>query len=127
MKHGLWVVIFILVYSLMMVGSSLAQSEKISVTPQDFTAGTYQNIEFRFTAGSAGIEQGGGVRIELPTAYLETEPYFWDRPQTNPRWRRPSRIPSDWLMRPASRTIPKRIPRLRAARTRTRGKMKTKP
>jgi hypothetical protein len=55
--------------------------ERISVSPAQVTAGTYQHVRFEFTAGSSGIDVGGGIRLELPVAYLETEPYFWDRPQ----------------------------------------------
>jgi len=46
-------------------------------------AGSWNEITFKFTVGKEGIDPGGGVRIELPVAYLETEPYFWDRPQTD--------------------------------------------
>jgi hypothetical protein len=54
----------------------------VTVSPSEFTAGTYQKIALEFAVGDVAIEAGGGVRWELPTAYLETMPYFWDKPQT---------------------------------------------
>ncbi|NIT69990.1 DUF3604 domain-containing protein, partial [candidate division KSB1 bacterium] len=47
------------------------------------TVGSFQNILFEIDPGSARINTGGGFRLELPVSYLETEPYFWDRPQTD--------------------------------------------
>ncbi len=54
---------------------------KVTVLPEQATAGSHLHIQFKFTIGSNGIKAGGGVRIELPVAYLETEPYYWDKPQ----------------------------------------------
>ncbi len=54
----------------------------LDVAPTRMLAGSWNQVTFRFTIGEEGINPGGGVRIELPVAYLETEPYFWDRPQT---------------------------------------------
>ena len=45
-------------------------------------SGTYQQFQYEFMSDSFDIEIGGGIRIEMPVAYLETEPYYWDRPQT---------------------------------------------
>ena len=55
----------------------------ITVSPTQLRAGSCQNVTFAFTAGRPPIDTGGGIRIELPVAYLETEPYYWDRPQTD--------------------------------------------
>jgi hypothetical protein len=62
--------------------SALAEPS-LRVTPLEMLAGSWQEVQFEFTVGSEEIDPGGGVRIELPVSYLETEPYFWDRPQTN--------------------------------------------
>lgn len=61
----------------------LALDFQIKAKPQEMTAGTYQNVRFEIIVGDEGIKKSGGVRIELPVAYLETAPYFWDRPQTD--------------------------------------------
>ncbi|MHB1686796.1 MAG: DUF3604 domain-containing protein [Ignavibacteriaceae bacterium] len=55
----------------------------MNLSPVQVTAGTYQHVKFEFTIGSSGIETNGSIRLELPVAYLETESYYWDRPQTN--------------------------------------------
>jgi len=56
-------------------------SEKLKIHPSQVTAGTYQKIQFEFVSDSIGIAVGGGMRIELPVAYFETKPYYWDQPQ----------------------------------------------
>lgn len=53
------------------------------VSPNKIVAGTYQHVQFKFWNDSINIEKGGGIRIEIPVAYLETKPYYWDRPQTD--------------------------------------------
>ncbi|UCG16529.1 MAG: DUF3604 domain-containing protein [Phycisphaerales bacterium] len=55
----------------------------VRVSPAELRAGSCQRVTFDFNVGSTRIDQGGGIRIELPVAYLETEPYYWDRPQTD--------------------------------------------
>ena len=57
-------------------------SERLTIHPDQVVAGTYQQIQFKFTSDSAEIAVGAGMRIELPVAYLETKPYYWDQPQT---------------------------------------------
>ncbi len=65
-------------------GASSTDNEmKMSVTPTQAIGGTYQHVRFEFTVGKSGIAVSGGVRLELPVAYLETGPYFWDKPQTD--------------------------------------------
>ncbi|MCP4594029.1 MAG: DUF3604 domain-containing protein, partial [bacterium] len=71
----------ILVYAALGAGADARPA--IHVSPTKALAGSYQHFEFTFTVGSRGMGQGGGVRIELPVAYLETGPYYWDRPQTD--------------------------------------------
>jgi hypothetical protein len=68
----------VLVWGTMMYGGS---GVTVKVSPSQIQAGTYQHMQFQFTLGQTGIGVGGAVRIELPVAYLETEPYYWDRPQ----------------------------------------------
>ena len=54
----------------------------LKVSPDEAVAGTYQNLDLVFSTGSSRIEIGGGFRFEIPVAYLETGPYYWDVPQT---------------------------------------------
>ena len=56
-------------------------SPRVDVIHTEMLAGSYQHVRFAFNMDQARIEAGGGVRIELPVAYLETGPYFWDQPQ----------------------------------------------
>ncbi|MGA7304434.1 MAG: DUF3604 domain-containing protein [Rhodothermales bacterium] len=54
----------------------------ISVSPIEAIAGTFQEITYTFHLGSQKMVRGGGIRIEYPVAYGETEPFFWSKPQT---------------------------------------------
>jgi hypothetical protein len=54
----------------------------MKILPEEAVAGSYQHVRLTFTPGISGIETGGGVRFELPVAYLETKPSFWEPPQT---------------------------------------------
>jgi hypothetical protein len=72
----------LIIGTVMSAGEIRANDEAtMSVSPKEATAGSYQHVRFEFTAGDSGIAATGGVRLEIPVAYLETEPYFWDRPQ----------------------------------------------
>jgi len=51
------------------------------LSPTQVVVGSFQNVRFEFTVGASGLQTGGGIRFELPVASLETEPYYWDRPQ----------------------------------------------
>ena len=53
----------------------------LEVKPLIFKAGTLQHIHFTFIAGKQGIEKGGGIRLEIPVSYAETEFLFWSKPQ----------------------------------------------
>ena len=55
---------------------------RMQIQPREAVAGSFQTIHLTFTPGASGMNVGGGVRCELPVAYLETKPYFWDTPQT---------------------------------------------
>ena len=68
---------------LISLASSIAADPSIAVHPKEMLAGSFQQVTFTFTAGASGIGSGGAVRIELPVAYLETEPCYWDRPQSD--------------------------------------------
>ena len=54
---------------------------KITVTPNKLVCGSYQTIEIKFSTHNLRISSGGGFRFELPMGYLETKPYYWDKPQ----------------------------------------------
>lgn len=71
-----------LVASFFLLGLHLKERERLTASPKEATANTYQHLQFVFTSGATGLRPGGGFRIELPVAYGETEPYFWSRPQT---------------------------------------------
>ena len=61
--------------------SILFANPEISVEPKEIVAGAYQTMIFTFQPDTLEILPGGGVRIELPVAYLETGPYYWDEAQ----------------------------------------------
>lgn len=52
-----------------------------NVSPKQMLAGGFYPMEIIFNTGGKNIQKGGGIRIELPVAYLETAPSFWDTPQ----------------------------------------------
>lgn len=54
----------------------------LSIEPDQALAGSYQNINFKFTAGRDTLKPGGGFRIEIPSGYGETADFLWDRPQS---------------------------------------------
>jgi hypothetical protein len=62
---------------------SLAQVRALSVKPATVDAGTLQTMSYVFVAGDGGFAKGGGVRIEIPVAYAETESLLWSPPQTD--------------------------------------------
>ena len=64
------------------VSSTHAQVASFAVRPSVVDAGGYYNIHYTFTAGTRGFASGGGVRIEIPVAYAETEALLWSAPQT---------------------------------------------
>jgi hypothetical protein len=71
---------------LLVVGTSAhAQVAAFSATPDTVDAGGYYAIRYEFTAGPGGFAKGGGVRIEIPVAYAETEFLFWSPPQIDSR------------------------------------------
>ncbi len=70
-------IVFFSFYSL----ATLFGEGKMRVSPSRVTVGSFQQVRFEFVVGTSGMNTGGGVRLELPVANLETESYFWDRPQ----------------------------------------------
>ncbi len=66
---------------LLTAAAEVGAQPTVRVAPLEAIAGSYQEMRFEFGVGDGGIQPGGGVRLELPIAYLETEPYYWDRPQ----------------------------------------------
>ena len=65
------------------VSSARAQVATIAVTPAAVDAGGYYTIRYAFKAPRGGLAIGGGVRIEIPVAYAETEFLLWSPPQTD--------------------------------------------
>lgn len=63
------------------VSHAHAQVASFSATPSVVDAGGYYTIHYTFTAGARGFAPGGGVRIEIPVAYAETETLLWSAPQ----------------------------------------------
>jgi hypothetical protein len=59
-----------------------AQVASFAVKPSVVDAGGYYTMQYTFTAGARGFAPGGGVRIEIPVAYAETETLLWSAPQT---------------------------------------------
>ncbi|HEY5564851.1 MAG TPA: DUF3604 domain-containing protein [Rhodothermia bacterium] len=57
--------------------------DMLTVTPNVAVAGTFQVIRYAYAVGGQGMGVGGGIRIEFPVAYGETESYFWSKPQTD--------------------------------------------
>lgn len=55
----------------------------MTVSPESILVGSAQKMRFEFIVGASGMKIGGGARLQLPVGNLETEPYFWDRPQTD--------------------------------------------
>jgi len=60
---------------------SLYGEGQMTVFPSSAMVGSFQNIRFEFKVDISGLDSGGGIRLEIPVGNLETEPYFWDRPQ----------------------------------------------
>lgn len=63
------------------MASAAAQSPALSVSPRVMSAGSLQRITWTFTIPAGGTQRGGGVRIEIPVAYAETEFLLWSAPQ----------------------------------------------
>ena len=55
----------------------------LEVSVDEVLAGSLQEITFTYTLGEERMLQGGGIRIEYPVAYAETEFLYWSRPQTS--------------------------------------------
>jgi hypothetical protein len=79
MVHGLFVVaVFVLCAPV-----AHAQIAAFSTRPNVVDAGGYYTVRYTFTVGAPGFVKGGGVRIEIPVAYAETEFLLWSAPQTD--------------------------------------------
>ncbi len=77
--------LFIVIYyslTVILYSQTMDNEARMQIVPKEAVAGSYQKIQFTFTLGSSGMSVGGGVRFELPVAYLETKPSFWNTPQT---------------------------------------------
>ena len=60
-----------------------AKNAIINIHPKALLCGSYQKIQIDFSTQDMTIMPGGGFRFELPVGYLETKPYYWDKPQTD--------------------------------------------
>ena len=70
--------------ALLVTGASVsAQIARVAVTPDAVDAGGLHDVQYVFTMGPRGLAPGGGVRIEIPVAYAETEFLLWSAPQTD--------------------------------------------
>ena len=62
--------------------AALAQAgAACAVAPTVLDAGGFHTVTYTVTAGPGGFAKGGGVRLELPVAYAETEALLWSPPQ----------------------------------------------
>ncbi|MCZ8014040.1 hypothetical protein [Gemmatimonas sp.] len=69
--------------ALLLSGASVsAQVARVAITPDSVDAGGLHTVQYVFTIGPRGLAPGGGVRIEIPVAYAETEFLLWRAPQT---------------------------------------------
>jgi Protein of unknown function (DUF3604) len=68
------------------VGTLDAQVAAFSAQPAIVDAGGFYDMRYGFTVGPGGFARGGGVRIEIPVAYAETESLLWSAPQTDSPW-----------------------------------------
>ena len=59
-----------------------AQLRSASVEPDAVDAGSLQTMRYVFVAGQR-FSKGGGIRIELPVGYSETESVLWSPPQAD--------------------------------------------
>ncbi|MCC6242523.1 MAG: DUF3604 domain-containing protein [Gemmatimonadaceae bacterium] len=68
---------------LLLASSAHAQVTSFATLPEVVDAGGLYTVQYRFTIGAKGLAQGGGVRVEIPVAYAETEALLWSAPQTD--------------------------------------------
>ena len=66
---------------LCLVENLFANKASINIHPKALVCGSYQTIQIDFVTQNMPIMPGGGFRFELPVGYLETKPYYWDKPQ----------------------------------------------
>ena len=66
---------------LCLVENLSANKASINIHPKELVCGSYQTIQLDFSTQDMTIMPGGGFRFELPVGYLETKPYYWDKPQ----------------------------------------------
>src|ERR1019366_3123910 len=69
--------------TLLTASPSGAQVSAFSAQPGVVGAGTFHTIHYAFVVGGRGFAKGGGIRIEIPVAYAETEFLLWSPPQTD--------------------------------------------
>jgi hypothetical protein len=57
----------------------------ITLSPTTVTADAYRTLSFQFTVGPSGLQEGGGLRLQLPCKGDRTGPLLWDPCQTESR------------------------------------------
>jgi hypothetical protein len=67
---------------LVTVTPGFAQIAQLGVTPNAVDAGGLHVVQYVVRIGPRGLAPGGGVRLEIPVAYAETEFLLWSAPQT---------------------------------------------
>lgn len=60
-----------------------AQVARFVVSPDTVDAGGSYTVRYAITSGARGFAKGGGVRIEIPVAYAETEFLLWSAPHVD--------------------------------------------
>ena len=82
---GLMLMVLCCTTATILNAQAMDSEARMQVQPDKAVAGSFQKLHLALTLGNSGMKAGGGVRFELPVAYLETGPYFWDVPQTRSR------------------------------------------
>jgi hypothetical protein len=74
-------ILILIQFATLSFNNFLQAQGKLTVAPLSMRAGTLQEINYTFVVGKNGIKPGGGIRIEMPIAYAETEFLYWSKPQ----------------------------------------------
>jgi hypothetical protein len=73
-------ILILIQFATLSFNNFLQAQGKLTVAPLSMRAGTLQEINYTFVVGKNGIKPGGGIRIEMPIAYAETEFLYWSKP-----------------------------------------------
>ncbi|MDP2884779.1 MAG: DUF3604 domain-containing protein [Ignavibacteria bacterium] len=81
-RSKLLLIVFYYSLTTILYSQTMDNEARMQILPKEAVAGSFQKIQLAFTVGGSGMNAGGGMRFEIPVAYLETKPYFWSTPQT---------------------------------------------